>query len=676
MIRTVANALGVRADEQQRVGLLLVHSFFMGIFVSSYFSFANGAFLGVFDLSMLPWAYLASGASGFVATSLFARFQSRFRLTRVLLLTLAFLLVLTVLFRFGLLTLGQQPWLVFLIFIWAGPFLGLIGLQFWNMVSNLFDLRQGKRLFGLIGSGDVLSSILGYLSIPLLLTVMEDAANLMVLGLFGLLTGIFFQVVLIRKFGTQINQETSGEQAAPAEKAKTSTYGFSSLFRHRYFGWVFLLMLVSVFCSYLVDFSFMGAIRLKYAGNPKAITGFIGGFFGAIKLAELLGKTLLTGSVVSRFGIRFGLLLLPLLLLFFALWAVLAGGFSDTTSAGLQVGTLLLLPLAFNKLFDRFIRRSIEEPSIKVLYQPLEDQARQWLQTQTEGSARQLAVVLAGAILIIGSQYSGFGILQVALTLALLLGGWMWIGHRMAQAYRQNLLSKINQSREEEKAVEAEGSATNMDTAQYLETLCLKAPPEEAIVAFAMLEKLVPGRMSHVVNQWWAGEEWALQLKALAVMERELYLDQLPALQSCATNGWTSTAQQQLKQAIDTLQTAEQWNAAGLQNRADSANSNDRRNAARLLRYCPKTLRTTLAAELLKDAHVDVVRATIHSIPADELTNYAEVLVQHLASTELRRTVFYQLAQGDAALFAALRQAAKWYENAPEVLVRLLSVLA
>ena len=41
-------------------------------------------------------------------------------------------------------------------------------LEYWAVASRIYDVRQAKRLFGLIGTGEVIARIVGAFSVPLL----------------------------------------------------------------------------------------------------------------------------------------------------------------------------------------------------------------------------------------------------------------------------------------------------------------------------------------------------------------------------------------------------------------------------------------------------------------------------------------------------------------------------
>ena len=44
----------------------------------------------------------------------------------------------------------------------------LIGYGFWGMASLLFDVRESRRVFSVIGAGDLPAKLLGYLTISML----------------------------------------------------------------------------------------------------------------------------------------------------------------------------------------------------------------------------------------------------------------------------------------------------------------------------------------------------------------------------------------------------------------------------------------------------------------------------------------------------------------------------
>ena len=60
-------------------------------------------------------------------------------------------------------------WLTFAVVIWSDVVFTLACLGYWALAARLFDIRQGKRLFGLITAGELAAGAAGGLSVPLVL---------------------------------------------------------------------------------------------------------------------------------------------------------------------------------------------------------------------------------------------------------------------------------------------------------------------------------------------------------------------------------------------------------------------------------------------------------------------------------------------------------------------------
>ena len=52
-------------------------------------------------------------------------------------------------------------WLAWLFYVWSSVFGVFIVMQFWLLASNLFDVREAKRTFGIIGLGAIVGGLVG-----------------------------------------------------------------------------------------------------------------------------------------------------------------------------------------------------------------------------------------------------------------------------------------------------------------------------------------------------------------------------------------------------------------------------------------------------------------------------------------------------------------------------------
>ena len=59
----------------------------------------------------------------------------------------------------------SHGFIVFFLLIWYHLIYYLCNSGFWGIASIVFNVREGKRVFSLIGSGDIPAKMLGYLSV-------------------------------------------------------------------------------------------------------------------------------------------------------------------------------------------------------------------------------------------------------------------------------------------------------------------------------------------------------------------------------------------------------------------------------------------------------------------------------------------------------------------------------
>ncbi len=184
--QALRSAFGSRPGEGARVAWLVAHSLCMGLVSAFFLTAANALFLASFEISFLPLAYIGAAGVGYLALMLFSRLLRTLPLTRALVLNLTLLLVVGAAL-WGLLLASASPVVVFLRFVWVGPAFSLLALGYWALAGRLFDLRQGKRLFGLVGAGEEVVTVIGLFSVPLLVRVLGAPVHLLPIALVGLL---------------------------------------------------------------------------------------------------------------------------------------------------------------------------------------------------------------------------------------------------------------------------------------------------------------------------------------------------------------------------------------------------------------------------------------------------------------------------------------------------------
>ena len=439
--------LGIRSGEGRRVAWLVAHSLFIGVFSAFFLTAANALFLERFETTYLPLAYIGAGLVGYVALMLFSRLQKAVSLQRTLVANVVFLFVVAAVL--WLLTLAtNNRWVVFFMFVWVGPAFSMLALGYWALAGRLFDLRQGKRLFGLVGAGEEVSTVLGLFSVPLLLRFLGGPQHLLPIALVGLLGCLVVVIATAAQFREALALGATQQAQAPGEGQPAGLGAPAAQ----------SLLPAAGLAGHLPEpGQLRRRLRLPVPG-PRALPGgaqlaqFIGLFFGVTKTLELLAKVFLSGRLINQFGLGFGLLAVPVLLATCVGFAIAIG------VLGLPAAHFFVL-VALSKLVWIVSRTTTFEPSFRVLYQPVGAE-RLAFQTHAEGTARQLAIGIVGVALLLLSRGTSFDALKLFYALVPLLAVWAVASVLAHRDYRKRLLDSLTARPRQPSAQAARRAAT------------------------------------------------------------------------------------------------------------------------------------------------------------------------------------------------------------------------
>ena len=184
----IRQSLSIAPEELPLVGRLWGHAFSMGttrLFTSAA---AKALFLSKYPPEWLAYVYLGVALFVSIVGIFYLQLKKRIPFRNLLPLSFAFIFTIELLFR-GILEIGDWDWPALAIMIWFEIEFMLSGLAFWSLCNNLLDVRQGKRLFGFIGSGEVLAIVIAGVSTRFVAPLI-GSLNLLYLSLAG--TGLSF----------------------------------------------------------------------------------------------------------------------------------------------------------------------------------------------------------------------------------------------------------------------------------------------------------------------------------------------------------------------------------------------------------------------------------------------------------------------------------------------------
>jgi nitrate reductase gamma subunit len=295
-------------------------------------------------------------------------------------------------------------------------------LGFWGTVGRMFTLRQGKRLFGLVDTGQILGIILISYVVPVLLSFKFETKNLLLISSGGVLIALFFQFIIIRQFKFREGK---------VEKSKSITWKkrISEALRNRYLAMMGVFVGLSVVTAFFVHYSFLTVLNDQY---PVAIElgQFFGVFMGTLMVFTIIIKTFVYGRLMKTYGLKISLAISPFLIGFFTLAAILAGTvFGYTTTAANFL--LFFLIIMLSKLFSKSLKDSIEAPS----------------------TINEVAALSSGLILALFGSLEFFKLIHFSYVLGIIIVVWVFISLILYKEYRNSLKKALTGFRESDKSI-------------------------------------------------------------------------------------------------------------------------------------------------------------------------------------------------------------------------------
>ena len=313
-------------------------------------------------------------------------------------------------------------------FIWVGIFNLMTVAQLWAFANDVYTVKQGKRLFAIVGFGASLGAIAGSFATGQLVDAygpypfMLGAAVL--LGLCMILTN----VIHIREKKAKASQtEDIAAQAGPptaSPDSKDETMkgrsGFLLVFADRYLLYIGLLMLlvnlVNTTGEYILGktvVNLYGASHGAAAGGldeKKIIGEFYGNYFTLVNILSALIQAFLVSRVLKHFGVRIALLVLPVVAL-------------------LGYTSMAFIPVLFFirsvKLAENSLDYSLQNTTRNALYLPTSREAKYKAKQANDTFFVRFGDVISAGLVFAGTTWLAFAPKHFAMVNAFLVVLWL-----------------------------------------------------------------------------------------------------------------------------------------------------------------------------------------------------------------------------------------------------------
>jgi AAA family ATP:ADP antiporter len=349
MLLRLRRFLDVRPGE----GLPVLLTFlYIAVVVASYLlakPIRNGLFLKSYGPYSLVYVYAAVPIALSLFVPLYTRAVARIGTRAVTAFTLLFFASNVLLFWYAF-RFAPFEGLPGVFYVWVNCFGIIAPVQAWSFANSLFDTRQAKRLFGLIGAGASLGAITGGMLARFLVGPVGGAVNMLLVLAALILSAAVIVSIANARVRRKIVKRTGRPSRQPLRDTLRSI-ATTPYLRHMA-AMVFLVAIVTQWTAFQLSL----VADEQFAGDADALTRFFGTFNFVLGSLSFVLQLLVTGPALRRFGIAVTVLVLPMSL-----------GFGTTL--------ILLWPGIWTALvtnaFDQGFRFSVDKASYELLYLPI-----------------------------------------------------------------------------------------------------------------------------------------------------------------------------------------------------------------------------------------------------------------------------------------------------------------
>jgi HEAT repeat protein len=386
----LSKAFNVHEGEHGRVFLswLIFLLIMTGIIIGR--NARDSIFLQDVGVKWLPIMFVLNAVFVVLVSIVYTAFVDKVDRTRFLVVSLALYAGITFAVRLGLVLLPNNAWFSAATYVIV-QILWLIGLmQFWTFMGDVFDARESKRLFPLIGTGGLVGMVIaGFGAKPVVAVIGTNNLFLVWSAMFGVC--IFLVITMSARFGKKKDAAKPVSLAPEKKVSQVQVFkeGLDYIKQVRLLKTLVLINLAMWIVFTIVDYEFSKAVALKYT-NKDDLTAFLGVFRAGAGVLCLLVQFGLTTRLITRFGVGRIIAVHPLFM----------GG-----ATALMTAKLAFLSASFAKFGDHVLLYTVQDSSYQMLYNPIPPDKRGRARAFVEGYVKPISMGLAGVLLIVSVQF-------------------------------------------------------------------------------------------------------------------------------------------------------------------------------------------------------------------------------------------------------------------------------
>jgi AAA family ATP:ADP antiporter len=468
MNKLMHKLLDIREGEGMATSLMFTYLFLLIASLLIVKPMRNSLFLTIYGAQKLPYVFVLVAIAAGIVTHFYAKTIKKVRLDVLIIYTTAIAIFSLILFWIFFTTQMGPNWLYFVFYIWVALFGVITTSQFWLLANYVFNARQAKRLFGLIGAGGISGGIFGGYLTKFLAPVI--GTNNMIFFTLLFLGACFFILNAVWRHSAKHNYSERLRQQRRLSKTYSTDNAFKLLKQSKHLLFIAILVGISVLVANLVDYQY-SAIASKAIPQKDDLTAFFGFWLSNLSILSLFIQLVLTSRILKTFGVTFSLFFLPIGIFTGALFTL----FNPTLWSAVMI-----------KIGDGSFKQSINKAGLELLLLPLpgsvKNQGKSFIDVFVDSSATGLG----GLLLILLVDQMGFKVPHISIVIIILIAVWILAINQARKEYIDSFRQAL-----EKRSIDLEDQTINLEDASVIKSLIYTLEsdnPRNILYALRLLE--------------------------------------------------------------------------------------------------------------------------------------------------------------------------------------------